>query len=148
MCIKYSSRVSTCSKYHSLWMVQKMRNLITYFTALVPFGLDCRPQNPVYIGHCPGVGSSHGIIWVACSNLQMSGECRVRVESREKITIKRNRKKNHFMMRGRGGGKRRWINYNMDKSRRRELPFKRLMGMCRWMMSHFHVFTFSRLDWL
>ena len=41
---------------------KKMRNLITYFTALVPFGLDCRPQNPVYIGHCPGVGSSHGII--------------------------------------------------------------------------------------
>ena len=44
--------------------------------------------------------------------------CRVRMESREKITIRRNRKKKHFMnctMRGRGG-KRRWINYNMDLS--------------------------------
>ena len=53
----------------ALRMVQKMRNLITYFTALVPFRLDCRLQNPAYIGHCPGVGSSHGIIswWVACS---------------------------------------------------------------------------------
>ena len=44
-------------------MVQKMRNVITYFTALVPFGLDCRPQNPAYAGHCPGVGSAHGIIF-------------------------------------------------------------------------------------
>ena len=53
----------------ALRMVQKMRNLITYFIALVPFRLDCRLQNPAYIGHCPGVGSSHGIIswWVACS---------------------------------------------------------------------------------
>ena len=30
----------------------------------------------------------------------------------------------------------------------RELPFKRLMEMCRWMISH-HVFTFSRFhDWI
>ena len=50
-------------------MVQKMRNLITYFKALIPFRSDCRLQNPAYIGHFPGVGSSHGIIslWLACS---------------------------------------------------------------------------------
>ena len=69
----------------------------------------------------------------------------MRAESREKITIKRNRKKNHFMMRGRAVGRggesiTTWISPGG-----RELPFKRLMGMCRWMMSH-HVFTFSRLD--
>ena len=90
MCIKYSNRVSTCSKYLSLRMVQKMRNLITHFKALVPFGLDCRLQNPAYIGHCPVVGSSHGIIswWVACSRRsdeRMNAGCEWRPEKR--ITI-------------------------------------------------------------
>ena len=128
-----------------------MRNFIPYFTALVPFRLDCHLQNPAYIGHCPGVVSSHGIIswWVACS--RRSDERRMQVasgEQRENINNKRNRNRNHFMnctMRGRGGRKRRWINYNMDKSwgggGGGVLPYKRLMGMCRWMGSHFH-------DWI
>ena len=56
--------------------------------------------------------------FLVSSLFQAFRRCRVRVESREKIAIKRNRKKNYFMnrtMRGRGG-KRRWINYNMDPS--------------------------------
>ena len=55
--------------------------------------------------------------FLVSSLLQAFRRCRVRVESRKKIAIKRNRKKNYFMnrtMRGRGG-KRRWINY-MDPS--------------------------------
>ena len=61
------------------------------------------------------------------SLFQAFRRCRVRGESREKIAIKRNRKKNHFMnctMRGRGGGgvgvREGWeekVNYNMDPSR-------------------------------
>ena len=58
--------------------------LITFFTALVPFGFACRLQNPQVSG-----------------DGYLSG-----VEIREKIAIKRNGKKNYFMnrtMRGRVG---------------------------------------------
>ena len=121
-----------------------MSNWITYFTALVPFGLVCRLQNPAYIGHCPGMGSSHGIIswWVACS--RRSGERRMQgaSESRETYNNLSGIERKIILWIARwgdrgevgGGGEliTTWISPGGGV-----LPYKRLMGMCRWMGSHF-----------
>ena len=113
---------STCSKYHFLRLQKMVRKCGAF--KLYAFHDNCtiwfRLQPSKSIGLHGWV--THWSNFLVSSLFQAFRRCGVRVESRKKIAIKRNRKKNHFMnctMRGRGwgrDGKRRWINYNMDPS--------------------------------